>query len=673
MLLRVAVVLVVFLAVQGSTERVWAAGAGAGGRDVLHVPLSWCALQGSPAVAAPNILQVGAATPDTTTDAILWRRHERPTDNIYIPEADITFRSAINDVWGTLNFPLIADPDMTLGLQGDVRGEAAAVIGEGSEFATIIANCDTAWANLGRGGIGVTAVNIGLFHNANGDYLFDDGTGNLVGTPIGWGGCVRPVGSNTCSEPYDGRIMVADNFFLYPTVPDRTLPPSPNEPTGDFQYSSTDPFDQLVGHELGHALGLDHRTGADPLMRPAQNDTDGDGQTDNIDLNNTEITTVRQNAQSVPGLETDPPARVDPGRFVAMTVPDDVQDREKLPPHLDIASLNVALDKSAGTAYLRLNLRGITPERTERPGQFWLALDTERGPDLRPDDIKSIGAPFTDFVAADVIVMAEVRGREARGRLWRNRDGVPVVMDVKIELGRLIMYPHYTAIEGFRPPRVRERGFGIYDVVTVIAPAQQLGIQLGRPFPVRAASTPDGQRFDLLESNVVKGLVAVLENPSFPHCFVKDAGVRGGTAPVTVERLRPSRGFHALFGPTEVFRGTTDAAGNAAFNLPIPGDARGGLHLVTIGTDDTALTADCVVRVKGPEVTDDLLDRRKLWMLAILELMKGQEVVLDRLEALVQGAAGAARHELLAVYIAAVREYRRAVDNLRRRFDETDP
>ena len=58
-----------------------ATGAGAGGRDVLHVPMSWCIVNGSPAQTTPNVLG------DTDTDAVIWRRHERPTDNIYLPHA----------------------------------------------------------------------------------------------------------------------------------------------------------------------------------------------------------------------------------------------------------------------------------------------------------------------------------------------------------------------------------------------------------------------------------------------------------------------------------------------------------------------------------------------------------------------------------------------------------
>src|SRR5687768_214321 len=88
------------------------------GPDILHVPISWTSIIGSPAQAAPN---VGG---DTNTDAILWRRHERPTDNIYLPQASISFRSGINSVWGTgLTFPTITDSNTTFGVAGDVLAD----------------------------------------------------------------------------------------------------------------------------------------------------------------------------------------------------------------------------------------------------------------------------------------------------------------------------------------------------------------------------------------------------------------------------------------------------------------------------------------------------------------------------------------------------------------------
>lgn len=572
------------------------AGAGQGGRDILHVPLSWCAVQGSPAAAAPNILGIGATTPDTTTDAVLWRRHERPTDNITLPPADITFRSAINNAWGTLNFPIIADPNTALGVQGDVRGESNAVLGAGSEFATLIQNCDAAWAGLGRAGIGITAVNVNLFHDGTGNYFFVDAAGNITGgTPIGWGGCVRPIGSNVCTAPYDGRIMVADNNYLYPTVADRSFPPSPLDPAGNVQYTITDPLDQLVGHELGHALGLDHAPATTDLMFGQQQDNDADLQTDNIFLDATEVNFLRQNAQIVPGLEIDPPNQIDPGNFVGMTLADDDEEERNLAPHLDITSVNATLDKAEGVLFIDTRLRGVTPQQG-RPAEFIVGLDVLPDEGLSRAIVDELGLRGLVNENADVLVLVTVAGERAEGRGFIVRDGelISLDRDFDVELRRLTMYPHYTPVAGQQGRIVREdAGIDIYDSIAIRMAVDEVEIKIGQPFDIAIAATDDRERFDIFD--VADDFV--LEDPSFPHCFVQEPGVPGGTAETIVEDLLPSLPFHALVGPDEVYRGVTDADGGITFDLPIPVGARPGPHLVTVGIDDTALTADCVVQV----------------------------------------------------------------------------
>ena len=103
----------------------------------IFVPTSWCAVAGSPAIVNPNIpIWPLSTTISSTTDDVLWARHERLTENTYLLDrhfdnsqigpqgetANISFRSAVTATLN-INFPTVADSDPFIGQLGDVRGE----------------------------------------------------------------------------------------------------------------------------------------------------------------------------------------------------------------------------------------------------------------------------------------------------------------------------------------------------------------------------------------------------------------------------------------------------------------------------------------------------------------------------------------------------------------------
>lgn len=549
-------------AVLSSGQLVYAAGAW-NGQDSLHVPISWCAVQGSQAQADPNLAG------DTDTDAILWRRHERPTDNIFANPTGITFRSAINNAWGTFNFPVIADPDTSLGAQGDMRGEDVNIFG--NEFNQLINNCDAAYAApaVGRAGIGVTVVNARLFH---------DGTGTQVNI-IGWGGCAEsPAGM--CSAPFDGQVVVIDNRFMHPASPNRIF--------------TADPLDQLVGHEVGHALSLDHRNNNAAMMNPGQRDNDGDGNVDNIAIDNNEINALRNNALNVPGVETDPLGKFSPGRFVTMRIPDKTGDVDKkLAPYQDLSAVGVYLDKEGKRFGIDARLMGLLPPEGA-PVSLWFLLDTNGAHiGAKPEILNKLGVPKTNLTGTDLIAHVVVRGRQATGELYKvvRGDLMQITRDVRFELHTVRLHPHFPVGVEVK----NDKPHPVHDKVRIEFAQDVADIYLGKHFTAQVLVTigDTNQVVDRLDT----ANEFVLEDASFPHCSAAAEGTPGADLKIDLVGLLPNGSIHGLLGPQLVFKGSANSSGGGSIDFPIPHDTAPGYHLVTVGVDGTALTADCLIKV----------------------------------------------------------------------------
>jgi hypothetical protein len=174
----------------------------------------------------------------------------------------------------------------------------------------------------------------------------------------------------------------------------------------------------------------------------------------------------------------------------------------------------------------------------------------------------------------------------------------PTAFDIQIQTLR--MHPHFAEVsDGRRLPRdfVAE----VYDTInlSVNNRALPIGIRRGRAFRVGAVAIRGGKPTDQLGKRE-RGGRFILQRPRFPHCFPAGPGAPGGVVDVAFDGLRPNREIHALLGPNEVLRGvSTDEQGSGRIGLPIPRGTPPGNHLVTIGHDRLALTADCTVTVQG--------------------------------------------------------------------------
>jgi hypothetical protein len=577
----------VMLTLAGSASQVYAVVPG--GTNIIHVPMSWCIVAGSQAAVSPNIRSEGTTVPDTNTDAVIWRRHERPTDNVFLPQAAISLRSSINNAWGTLNFPIIPDPSTTLGQQGDINSAT-------TEETAMLQSCEARWAAapLNRPNIGITSINVRLWHDAAGNYATN---GRFQ---IGHGGC----SGSPCNADY--FIVVTDNSYLYPTVPNRMIPGLAGTPWAD-------PFDLAVGHETGHALGLDHRMNTTVLMNPTNWDNNGDQRVDNVALDSSEVATLRAIAQNVPGREIDPPGQFLPPS-VLTTRRHDLRRERALAPTLDLAALALSLDTRTRQVRLDQRLWGLLPCTSPRPTRYgYLAdLDDDPATGASTATLSGLGLPSA-LRGADLVVRATVVGSRRKGpdfrtcqtsaRAWTMRDGRLVALSgeaFQARIATLRMYQLFSRSARKAQPPPRPLFDDVFNTIQLFVDNDSLPtvVRPNRPVRMSALVLFQGRVRDRIGSGT-RGTRFVLQQPDFPHCFPAGAANRGGRVAVRFDGLRPNREIHALLGPIEVLRGVnTNAQGEGRIQLPIPEGTRRGNHLVTIGHDGLALTADCTVSVR---------------------------------------------------------------------------
>src|SRR5436305_1476577 len=95
--------------------------------DVIQIPIKWCAVEGTTAAMNPSSLG------ETTTEAVLMRRLQRASDLIWLPGAEIVFRSALpSGVATPAGFWTIMDPKLPpAGSSTEAKGDLIGI--EGSD------------------------------------------------------------------------------------------------------------------------------------------------------------------------------------------------------------------------------------------------------------------------------------------------------------------------------------------------------------------------------------------------------------------------------------------------------------------------------------------------------------------------------------------------------------
>ncbi len=567
--------------------------------DTVTIPISWCAVKGSRAAADdPNIPNPYGGT-DHTTDEVLWRRHERATDNIYNnnplnggDQAQISFRSAINDaLHTTLNFPKIDDPNPA-GTEGDLNR----VANLGQEYRDMLLECKNEWANLSVIHPGVVS---GIF--AMNARLTVNDAGQITDT-IGTGRCARNA-LNECN-PYDGHLYVIDNSFMLYGISSGLSSPEP--------WMNKDEYDQSVSHELGHTLNLDHRNGDIlALMNTNQQHNGADGRVSNFKIYPTEITEMRQTALDyIPGTYTDPGDKIIQGNAVQAIKVDKVKENKALKPYEDIALSSVTLDKKKNTVSFGQELYGLLPKKSilqdESKGEYWTLVDLDNNKNTggSKNMLMNISAPLVNISGIDLAILEKVNNFNTTnvnniiGSAWIFKDNSTLELspnDVRFGLQSSTIH-HGDHADGMK--QVPENEIALYDTIYATLNSTNL-IKLDSPFSVQSFVISNGKIVDELDYTQDEPKFLELSQPFFPVCHANQDTTVGENVTVNASGLLPKSNIHALLGTRLVANGTTDSFGNSTVKFIIPQNTTIGLHLMTIGVDNTALTADCQINVVG--------------------------------------------------------------------------
>ncbi len=198
----------------------------------IEIPIRWCGVAGAPSIDNPP--------PGLNANDVMRLRHERASDNTWIPQANVKFRSAANIP--APNYPILADPNTSIGQPGDVAIKPEIL--EYDEFHQLVAECRAQWQALDPDIVGITAVHIRKFVDAETGVDLDI---------LGLGGRANP--NNILQQMVMGRVMVIDDEFRRNASPPDTL-------------------EVLLAHELGHAGSLGHGDGKDNDANQAIDDND---------------------------------------------------------------------------------------------------------------------------------------------------------------------------------------------------------------------------------------------------------------------------------------------------------------------------------------------------------------------------------------------------------------
>ncbi len=564
-------------------------------RTIINVPVAFCAVEGSPVERNPNIPNESGGN-DTTTDKVLLKRLDRVTDNIYLNQSEIVFRSAINKaIHNSTSFPIIPDPYLNVGTMGNVTTNDMG----GRHMVDVQNECIDAWKNMSSDNTvyGIIAFNIKQFVWQNGTVQDD-----LFGvSSCNW------RNSNASCDRELRFVSIIDNYYTMPGFPGPI---------------NRDPKDNALGHEIGHGLSLGPRYDRYALMHELQQPQpiNLSQMVDNFDLNQTEINKSRSMAIKVPGAEYANFRSVHPGDTVhAIETDDFYENNTSVLPHENLASVSITQNIAKNVTKFDIALFG-NPQSDTMPnnhsdGRYLTFVNTDN--DLSTGIKGNIPVKFknsdTNMTGADLVILAETGQQQQQQQQQQQKNktsetstnGTAWKIDKQGGI-RELLSPNSPKVEILKPymPHVLDKVTGdntqygnVFSHSTVsITMNNTAGIELNTPFTIQTVAYSNGKITDKLNDIPANSEILVLKQPlSYPQCNVKDLDTTGRTAVIEVFDLLPDSKIDVSIGPRTVSNSTTDNKGNDVIDIKIPKEIPGGLHPVTVSVEETALTSNCVM------------------------------------------------------------------------------
>ena len=555
--------------------------------QTVQVPVTWCAVQGSPTEQSFDGNRVGIE---------LRERLRRSTEVVFIPQADVTLRSAYSSqLQNELKLPIILDPDPSVGTAGDVVGDGT---DQGREFHTLIQHCDAVHAASGYSSTGLTLINIRRFVEESGEK-----------TPvISWAGCWRFRGN--CVRPYDGRIAVVDKYA--------------DLPLGQLAY--LDPSEVLLAHAVGRALSLPLRNAEGALMRWQAQQMGVDAEWGNIELVDQEVELLRTGAAIVPGASIQGPRANLPSALLAKRIHDPIQETRSLKPHNDLGEVTLAFSTISGSYHpdlpwspidLRIELNGVL--QPEESTTVWGFLDYREGLGVSDQELLAIGAPRTGLEGIDLVFSAKATQNDSFPHLIVfETDDTQELVEI---VGPFAFQVSFEADLYSLPdpnPKANESAFPNHKI------AISQGIQLGFTSNTRFArsikdNVPNKIRLQLMTvddqlsvldhlGDLSSGVDFTVSRSELGYCRAYGVLRPGGPVSLRAEGLNVDGAVTVALGGTAMaVENSVIGDGLALVSFSIPEETPTGPGYFSIGVEGSNKTVECVIDIEPVKLPETVV------------------------------------------------------------------